>query len=76
MVTVYTIPACPQCETTKSFLKKAEIEHRIIDVSKDAEAYNFIKGLGYTQAPVVVFEDRHWSGFRFDELNALKAHFA
>lgn len=76
MVTVYTIPACPQCDTTKRFLERADISYTVIDMSKDAEAHDFVKGLGYTQAPVVSFEGKHWSGFRFEELNALKAHFA
>ena len=31
----------------------------------------YVKGLGYMQAPVVVTDDEHWSGFRPDKIEAL-----
>ena len=30
-----------------------------------------VKELGYLQAPVVVTDDEHWSGFRPDKIDAL-----
>lgn len=70
-VTVYTIPACVQCESTKRFLNKANIEYNVIDLSVDPEAYDMVKGLGYNEAPVVVAGDDHWSGFRPDKIETL-----
>jgi glutaredoxin-like protein NrdH len=46
-VTVYTKPACVQCNAT------------------------YLKALGYMQAPVVVTDQDHWSGFRPDKIEEL-----
>ena len=43
----------------------------VIDMSVDAEALELVKGLGYLQAPVVVTDEDHWSGFRPDKINEL-----
>jgi glutaredoxin-like protein NrdH len=73
MVTVYTLPACVQCDSTKKFLKRNLIEYTEIDISKDEEAMQKIRDLGFTQAPVVQFGEETWSGFRFDRLNKIAA---
>ena len=72
MVTVYSLPACVQCESTKKYLTKNGIDFNVIDLSEDASAMDLVKNLGYQSAPVVVAGDDHWSGFRPDRLNALK----
>jgi len=71
MVTVYTLPSCVQCESTKKYLSKLEIEFKTVDLSEDNIAMDLVKSLGYQAAPVVVFGDDHWSGFRPDKLDAL-----
>lgn len=73
MVTVYTLPACVQCDSTKRFLKRNLIEYTEIDISKDEEAMQKIRDLGFSQAPVVQFGEETWSGFRFDRLNKIAA---
>lgn len=73
MVTVYTLPACVQCDSTKKFLKRNLIEYTEIDISKDEEAMQKIRDLGFSQAPVVQFGEETWSGFRFDRLNKIAA---
>lgn len=72
--TVYSKPACVQCDSTYRKMNKDGIIYRSIDVTKDQEAYEYItQDLGYQQVPVVVTEDgNHWSGFRPDEISALK----
>ena len=72
-VTVYTLPACVQCDQTKKALTKSGVAYDVVDLSKDEDAFNMVKGLGYMAAPVVVAVDEHWSGFRPDRLNALAA---
>lgn len=72
-VTVYTKPACVQCQGTFRALDKAGIHYDVVDISQDSEARNYVLGLGYLQAPVVVAEDAHWSGFRPDRIKALIA---
>jgi glutaredoxin-like protein NrdH len=73
MVTVYTLPACVQCESTKRFLKKNDVPFEVVDLSQDENAMSLVKTLGYQAAPVVIAGDVHWSGFQPDKLNALTA---
>jgi len=75
VLTVYSKPACVQCDATYRPIERAGlisgVEYVSIDVTQDPEAAAFIKDeLGYLQAPVVVFGDKHWSGFRHDEVKA------
>lgn len=71
-ITVYTTPGCVQCTPTKRKLKNARVDFREIDVTlpENAEHAEHIRGLGYTQAPVVMtsFGDE-WNGFRPDLLD-------
>ena len=70
-ITVYTRPACGPCLATKRALDKAGIEYRVIDISVDDEARDYVMALGYLQAPVVVAGDEHWSGFRPERIKGL-----
>lgn len=72
-VTVYTLPACVQCDSTKRMLQRNEIEYEEVDMSQDPIALEMVKTLGYTAAPVVVAGEEHWSGFRLDRIQALSA---
>lgn len=72
-ITVYSKPACVQCDATYRALDKKGIEYSIVDISADPEALEMVRGLGYLQAPVVIAGDDHWSGFRPDQINALAA---
>jgi glutaredoxin-like protein NrdH len=42
-----------------------------VDITLDPEARDYVMALGYLQAPVVVTESDHWSGFRPDRIKAL-----
>lgn len=75
-ITVYTKPACVQCNATYKALDKAGLEYELIDISEDAEARDYVMALGYLQAPVVVVGDAHWSGYRPDRIKSLAAHAA
>jgi glutaredoxin-like protein NrdH len=70
-ITVYTKPACVQCTATYKALDKQGITYDTVDISLDAEARDYVMALGYLQAPVVVTENEHWSGFRPDRIKAL-----
>lgn len=76
MITVYTKPACVQCNATKKALDKAGLEYELVDISLDDEARDYVMALGHLQAPVVVVGDEHWSGFRPDRIRALMANAA
>lgn len=71
MITVYTKPACVQCNATYRALDAKGIEYRSVDLSVDPSALDVVKAMGYMQAPVVVTDDDHWSGFRPDKIAAL-----
>lgn len=70
-ITVYTKPACVQCNATYRALDKAGIEYAVIDITENAQARDYVMSLGYLQAPVVVAGENHWSGFRPDEIKKL-----
>ncbi len=72
-ITVYTKPACVQCNATYKALDKQDLEYQVVDISisTNEAACDYVMSLGYLQAPVVVAGDKHWSGFRPDHIKAL-----
>jgi glutaredoxin-like protein NrdH len=70
-VTVYTKPSCVQCNATYRALDSKGIEYEVLDLSVDESALERVKGLGYQQAPVVITDEDHWSGFRPDKISEL-----
>lgn len=72
-ITVYTKPACVQCTATKKALDRAGIDYELVDISLDNDARDYVMALGYLQAPVVVVDEEHWSGFRPDRIRGLAA---
>lgn len=76
MVTVYSKSSCVQCTATYRKLTANGLEFQVIDVEESTEAAEYVKSLGYSQAPVVVTGDDHWSGFRPDKIDALAARAA
>ena len=72
-VTLYGKPACIQCAATERALDKQGIEYTKVDVSVDLDALDYVRDLGYMQAPVVVVDGEHWSGFRPERIAALAA---
>jgi glutaredoxin-like protein NrdH len=75
-IRVYSKPACVQCTATYKALERAKLEFEIFDVTDDEKALQTVKDLGYLQAPVVVTENEHWSGFRPDKIGQLAARVA
>jgi glutaredoxin-like protein NrdH len=73
-ITVYTKPACVQCNATFRALDKAGIEYTKVDITVDAAAPDLRDGSRLPlQAPVVVAGNDHWAGFRPDRLKTLPA---
>src|SRR6476620_11230058 len=70
-VTVYTKPACVQCNATYKALDKQGVAYDVVDITANADARDYVMALGYLQAPVVVAGNEHWSGFRPDRIKAL-----
>ncbi len=72
-VTVYSKPACVQCDATYRALDKHGIAYDVVDLTQDSTALELVRSLGYLQAPVVIAGNTHWSGFRPDQITALTA---
>lgn len=73
MVTVYSLPNCVQCESTKRMLKTNNVDFKEVNMADDPVALEMVKALGYQSAPVVIAGNEHWSGFRMDRIKALAA---
>jgi glutaredoxin-like protein NrdH len=67
MITVYTKPACMQCNATKRALDKHEAVYQMVDVTESPEAVAHVKALGYSAMPVVTVDVPdgldHWTGY-------------
>lgn len=64
MITVYTLPSCPQCKLTTRWLYRAGADYRTVDLTTSPDDHNAVTALGYRQAPVICTDDDHWSGFQ------------
>lgn len=73
---IYTKPSCVQCTATYRALDSKGIEYDVIDLSTDTDALERVKSLGYMQAPVIITDEDHWSGFRPDLIDELAARLA
>lgn len=72
MVTVFSKPACVQCDFTIRLLNKLGYPYKTVDVTEDPDGLTTLKEMGYLAAPVVLTpEGEHWSGFRPDLIEAL-----
>lgn len=77
-VTIYTKSNCRQCEATKRKFYSLGVLYNEVDLDENPEFIEYIKNLGYSQAPVVVVSyrdvnnsevfEQHWSGFRPDRI--------
>lgn len=70
-ITLYTKPACMQCNATKKAFDRAGLDYETVDITESDEARDYVMALGYVQAPVVEANGEHWSGFRPDRIKAL-----
>lgn len=71
MITIFSKPSCVQCDQTKKFLDKNNLEYRVFDVSQDKGALLIVSGMGFKSVPVVVTDDEVWAGYQADKLKAL-----
>ncbi|MFB8191361.1 glutaredoxin-like protein NrdH [Microbacterium sp. NPDC055988] len=75
-ITIYAKPSCVQCNATYRAFDAKGIAYEIRDLTQDPAALEQVKALGYLQAPVVVTDAGHWSGFRPDKIDELAARTA
>ena len=72
-VTVYTKPACVQCDMTKKMIDKNNIEYSTVDITEDISAFEMIKSMGFMSAPVVITDTDSWAGFQPDKITNIAA---
>jgi len=70
-ITVYTKPACVQCDATKRLLTKLNLDFSTIDITEDSSALQMILDKGFQAAPVVNAGDDWWAGFNPEKINGL-----
>lgn len=70
-VTVYTVPNCPQCMTTKRLMDKKGIRYEEVALQDNLDKLEEFKAQGYTSAPIITTDIKIWSGFRFDRIESL-----
>lgn len=58
MIKIYSKTNCPRCEQVKEYVKGANIEHEVIDVTNNMEMLAFLRGVAQGAGfPVVQFDD-------------------
>jgi len=72
-IALYGKPKCTGCDNTERKLKREGLAYTKIDITQDADAYKYVtETLGYSAAPVVVTETKHWSGYRPDLIEEIE----
>lgn len=74
-ITVYTKKPCPQCDMTKTLMKREGLEFEEVDLLSNLDLLEKFKEEGLLQAPIVVIgnDGRRWAGFRPDLIMELKS---
>ncbi|AUX94500.1 glutaredoxin-like protein NrdH [Mixta gaviniae] len=71
IITIFTKHHCMQCDATKNMMDKQGLCYRLVNLDEEPEAAAQVMALGYRQAPVVMTDSEHWSGFRPDHIMRL-----
>ena len=70
-ITVWDLPNCVQCNSTKRFLDKHDLPYTEYDLTERPEQAEKFRNAGYATAPVVVTSHGTWAGFQYDKLQQL-----
>ena len=73
-ITVWQLPNCVQCDSTKRQLDRRGIQYQVRDLNRNPKAVERFKELKLTAAPIVETDAKRWSGFRLDKINSLDHH--
>lgn len=68
MVKVYTQDNCQPCKATIRKLDALQVEYEVYSAVENIDT---LRDLGYSQAPVVMAGDKHWSGYRPEKIGEL-----
>ena len=75
-VTIYTTPACVQCQMTKKKMDQLGIIYTVEDLTdpKNAAKLAQFKEQGLLQAPIVTTDRKVWSGFKPAKIDSLATY--
>lgn len=70
-VTVYSKPACSQCENTKGLLNELGIEFTEVDIRTDLDKLQEFQAAGYSHMPIVEAGGETWENHQPQKIRAL-----
>lgn len=70
-ITLFSKNNCMQCKMTKKFLEQNGAEFEEINIDEHPEKIDYVKGLGFTAAPVIEAGDITFSGFQPSKLKEI-----
>lgn len=73
-VTVYTLPNCVQCDSTKRLMDKLGIDYTTINLADAPDQAAIFRDQGHLTAPIVTTDVKIWSGFRYTKIRSLADH--
>lgn len=68
-VILFTKPSCGGCIASKRHLDRRGIGY---ETRSAIEHQEYLRSLGYMQAPVIVTEDDHWSGYQPNKIDKIQ----
>ena len=72
-IIIYTKNDCRPCKESKKRLKESGIPFKEINLDEHPELIDYVKyELGFSSTPVIVTDNRVWSGYRPDKIKAIK----
>jgi glutaredoxin len=71
MITLYSKPLCPYCDSAENYLKNNNIKYCKVDISENAAAYEFVKSKGHKTVPQIYLEGKILVEGGYDGLKAL-----
>lgn len=71
-ITVYTQPDCPPCQVVKQFLTHHNITYKLIDITEDLQARDYlVHELQSFSTPTVTVNEHVVKGFDLQQLQQL-----
>lgn len=68
LIQLYEKPSCGGCLASKRHMDRLGIKY---ETKSAIEHQDYLKSLGYMQAPVIVTESDHWSGYQPNKIDDL-----
>jgi glutaredoxin 3 len=63
MITMYSRTVCPYCDQAKALLDSKNIEYKVVNIEKDADARTFLASQGLRSVPQIYESETLIGGF-------------